>query len=93
MRRRAFLDGVLAAAGGLALPTLGAGRAETAGRYRLRYAPRLDFLKDELSVPQRLELFAKHGFDATEYNGLMSHPLAEVEEMRKKLDSLGMDTS
>jgi hydroxypyruvate isomerase len=91
MRRRAFLDGVLAAAGGLALRPLGAGRTEAAGRYKLRYAPRLDFLKDELSVPQRLELFAQHGFDATEYNGLMTHPMAEVEQMRKKLDSVGIE--
>ena len=67
----------------------GAGRA--AGRYKLRYAPRLDFLRDELTIPQRLEVFAQHGFDATEYNGLMSHPLAEVEEIRKKLDALGME--
>ena len=31
MRHRAFLDGVLAVTGGLALPALGAGRAEAAG--------------------------------------------------------------
>lgn len=59
-------------------------------RYHLRYAPRLDFLREELSIDQRLELFAEHGFDATEYNGLLRHPMAEVEKMRKKLDSLGM---
>jgi hydroxypyruvate isomerase len=84
----------LTAAGGLLLRPLAGGRgaeAQAAGRYKLRYAPRLDFLRDELTIPQRLEVFAKHGFDATEYNGLMSHPLAEVEEMRKKLDSLGME--
>jgi hydroxypyruvate isomerase len=90
MRRREFLDGVMAAAAGLALP-LGAGRAEAAGRYKLRYAPRLDFLRDQLSIPQRLDLFAQHGFDATEYNGLMTHPLAEVEQMRKKLDAVGIE--
>jgi hydroxypyruvate isomerase len=56
----------------------------------MRYAPRLDFLSRELTIPQRLELFAEHGFDATEYNGLMNHPLTEVEGMRKKMDSLRM---
>jgi hydroxypyruvate isomerase len=93
MRRRAFIDGALTAAGGLALQRLGAAAttARAAGRYKLRYAPRLDFLRDELTIPQRLELFAQHGFDATEYNGLMNHPLAEVEEIRKKLDALGME--
>lgn len=66
------------------------------GKYHLRYAPRLDFLgsasQGEQALPwaRRLEIFAEHGFAATEYNGLMNHPLSEVEAMRKKLDSLGM---
>lgn len=93
MKRRDFLKLSLAAgAGGLGLHT--APRAQPMapkGRYHLRYAPRLDFLQRELTIPQRLEKFAEHGFDATEYNGLMRHPLSEVEEMRKKLDSLGME--
>jgi hydroxypyruvate isomerase len=92
MQRRAFIDSAIAAASGLVLrPLAGSATVEAAGKYRLRYAPRLDFLRDELTIPQRLEVFAKHGFDATEYNGLMSHPLGEVEEMRKTLDSLGME--
>jgi hydroxypyruvate isomerase len=63
------------------------------GKYHLRYAPRLDFLSsgpDAAPIPRRLEIFAEHGFAATEYNGLMNHPMSEVEEMRKKLDSLKM---
>ena len=91
MQRRAFINGGLAAAGGVLVQPLARGRAEAAGRYKLRYAPRLDFLRDELTIPQRLELFAEHGFDATEYNGLTNMPLAEVEQMRKKLDALGME--
>lgn len=94
MNRRNFLKaaGLTAA---FATPSAMAGaqpspaQAQTR-RYHLRYAPRLDFLSDELSIPERLELFAEHGFDATEYNSLMRHPLSEVEEIRKKLDSLGM---
>jgi len=91
MQRRRFVESALGAIGALALPAALAREARAAGRYKLRYAPRLDFLRDELSIPQRLELFAQHGFDATEYNGLTSLPLAEVEQMRKKLDSLGME--
>ncbi len=95
MRRRNFLKNSLSAAA-----IVGAGSAAGAARYReqkpasryhLRYAPHLTILSKELSIPQRLELMAEHGFDATEYNGLLNHPLSEVEEMRKKLDSLKIE--
>jgi hydroxypyruvate isomerase len=90
MNRRGFLGTALGAGAALMTPSLTTGNARAAGKYHLRYAPRLDFLKDELSIPARVELFAEHGFDATEYNGLMTHSLGEVEGIRKKLDSLGM---
>lgn len=90
MERREFLKGMLAAGGVVAMPAMNVEPVKAAGKYRLRYAPRLDFLSNELTIPQRLEVFAEHGFDATEYNGLMNHPLAEVEEMRKKMDSLSI---
>ncbi len=60
-------------------------------KYKLRYAPHLTILARELTIPQRLELIAEHGFDATEYNGLLKHPLNEVEEIRKKMDNLGIE--
>ena len=91
MDRRDFLGTVAGAGGALALAAGRPAPARAAGRYKLRYAPRLDFLKETLSIPERLELFAAEGFDATEYNGLMSHPLTEVEQVRKKLDALGME--
>lgn len=87
MERRDFIRNAAIAGAAASLPGL-AGRGAGATRYHLRYAPRLDFLSKELAIPQRLEKFAEHGFDATEYNGLMNHPLAEVEEIRKKMDSL-----
>ncbi|MDA2937405.1 TIM barrel protein [Acidobacteria bacterium AH-259-A15] len=66
--------------------------------YHLRYAPSLALLGKELTIDRRLEKFVRHGFDATEYScagqpncGLMRHPLSKVEEMRKKLDLLGME--
>jgi hydroxypyruvate isomerase len=93
MERRDFLKSAAVAGSTLALPiTAAAGEQEhkRTGKYHLRYAPRLDFLSRELTIPQRLEKFAEHGFDATEYNGLMNHSLQEVEEIRKKMDSLGI---
>ncbi|MDA2925302.1 TIM barrel protein, partial [Acidobacteria bacterium AH-259-L09] len=85
------LGGLLGSAfGNLSLSAQPEAQQAKKRKYHLRYAPRLDFLRRELSIPERLELFAEHGFDATEYNGLMRHALNEVEEIRKKLDSLGM---
>ena len=89
MKRREFFRNTLVAGGAAALPW-GKG-AQGATKYHLRYAPRLDFLRQELTIPQRLETFARHGFDPTEYNGLMLHSLEEVEEIGKKLDSLGIE--
>src|SRR4030095_7640915 len=91
MKRRRFIKTTLLAGGALAF-AVPPGRAQTKPRkYHLRYAPHLTILSKELTIPQRLELIAEHGFDATEYNGLLNHPLNEVEEMRKKLDSLHIE--
>jgi hydroxypyruvate isomerase len=90
MERRSFIKTALMAGGAAALSDLPDARAKSPAKYHLRYAPRLDFLSNELTIPQRLDLFAQHGFDATEYNGLMNHPLAEVEQIRKKMDSVGI---
>ncbi len=97
MKRREFLRSSV----GTSLSALGAGELARAvslgdgergkGGLHLKYAPRLGFLADELSIPQRLEKFSRHGFFAIEYNGLMNHPKAEVGRIRKKLDSLGME--
>lgn len=91
LERRHFLGTALAAGAAAALGELSATPAWAERRLRLRYAPRLDFLSRELSITERLELFAEQGFDATEYNGLMNHPMAEVEAMRRDLDRLGME--
>lgn len=92
MKRREFIR--LSAAGALGAASLQSASLaafSAKGKYRLRYAPRLDFLASQLTIPQRLEKFAEHGFDATEYNGLMRHSLSETEEMRKKLDETGIE--
>ena len=97
MKRREFLT----SSAGTGLSLLGADKLARAvsagggergkGGLHLKYAPRLGFLADELSIPQRLAKFSQHGFFAIEYNGLMSHPRAEVSKIRKKLDSLGIE--
>ncbi len=90
MKRREFMRTAALAGGAMAFSWGDPRPARAAHQYHLRYAPRLDFLGRELTIPQRLELFAEHGFDATEYNGLTGHPIREVEEIRKKMDALGM---
>ncbi len=97
MKRREFLT----SSAGAGLSFLGTGQLARAmssgggergkGGLHLKYAPRLDFLADELSIAQRLDKFSEHGFFAIEYNGLMRHPKVEVGEIRKKLDSLGIE--
>jgi hydroxypyruvate isomerase len=92
MERRRFIKTALLASGTLAMPATLAKAAQTkATKYHLRYAPHLTILSKELTIAQRLDLIAEHGFDATEYNGLLNHPLNEVEEIRKKLDSLRIE--
>ncbi len=92
MERRRFITTTLLASGAVALGLSPNRFAQTKpGKYHLRYAPHLTILNKELTIPQRLDLIAEHGFDATEYNGLLNHPLNEVEEIRKKLDSLRIE--
>lgn len=59
-----------------------------ASSFRLRYAPRVGWLS--IPVPQQLEMYAKAGFRAFEYNGLPGMQPAEIEQLRKKRDELGM---
>lgn len=96
MNRRKFLSA--SALSGAAVVSIVTDRAAWAApqtpskrKFKLRYAPMLNILNKEMTIPQRLELIAEHGFDAVEYNGLLNHPLNEVEEIRKKLDSLGLE--
>lgn len=92
MERRRFIKRSLLASSAIALVKPASVWAQTKPRkYHLRYAPHLTILNKELTIPQRLDLIAEHGFDATEYNNLLNHPLNEVEEIRKKLDSLRIE--
>ncbi|MEJ7713956.1 MAG: hypothetical protein WKF84_29945 [Pyrinomonadaceae bacterium] len=87
MRRRHFIKSTaITAVAGVAAANLTEPTAQTQTgkkKYHLRYAPHLSILSKEMSIPQRLDLIAEHGFDATEYNGLLGHPLNEVEEIRR----------
>ena len=91
MERRSFIKTALLTGGAFVLPNPAFTSQTKARKYHLRYAPHLTILSKELTIPQRLDLMAEHGFDATEYNGLLNHPLNEVEEIRKKLDSLKIE--
>src|SRR5688572_29819575 len=62
---------------------------QTSASFKLRYAPRIGWMQG-MPVPQQLELYAKSGFRAFEYNGLPNHTMAEIEQFRKKRDELGM---
>ena len=93
MKRREFLksSGLGVSAFGLAPGEHSIAQTKSPSKYHLRYAPHLSIVSRELTIPQRLELIAQHGFDATEYNGLLNHPVNEVAEIRKKMDSLGIE--
>jgi hydroxypyruvate isomerase len=68
-----------------ALPSL----AAAAQPYHLRYAPRIGWFPD-LPVTRQLGMFADHGFQAFEYNGLPRHSNQEIGEIRRKMDALKM---
>jgi hydroxypyruvate isomerase len=81
----------LSAVGGPAALAQGTATAPSAKPYKLRYACELNWFEKEMSFAQRLDLFKSHGFTAVEYNGLLKHEVAEVEQLRKDLDARGMD--
>jgi hydroxypyruvate isomerase len=99
MDRRGFLKssatwtGALVAAAGTGEAATQAGGTPVVrkGKFRLRYACELDWLKDAMTWDQKLALYAENGFDAVEYNGLLKHSRSEVEELRRLLDKHGMD--
>jgi hydroxypyruvate isomerase len=62
---------------------------QTSGSFKLRYAPRIGWMQG-MPVPQQLELYAKSGFRAFEYNGLPNHSMQEIEQFRKKREELGL---
>jgi len=101
--RRGFVKAALASGAGLAA---GAGReaaAQGAGgkpaaaaaakpaKFHLKYACELDWFREAMTWDQALDVYKQHGFEAVEYNGLLRHPLSEVEDLRKKLDARGME--
>ena len=59
--------------------------------FKLKYAPHLSlfgYVKDEVD---RLEEVAAYGFKAFEYNGLKSFSHGRAEQLRKKIDGLGLE--
>lgn len=74
------------AAGATAALTM---RGQTSPVFKLRYAPRIGWMQG-MTPLRHLELYSKAGFKAFEYNGLPTHSMAEIEQIRKKRDELGM---
>ncbi|MFN0101595.1 MAG: hydroxypyruvate isomerase family protein [Bryobacteraceae bacterium] len=62
--------------------------AATKYSYKLRYAPRIGMINEP--VERQFEIIAENGFTGFEYNGLPKHTFAEIEQFRKKMDSLGL---
>jgi len=59
--------------------------------FKLKYAPHMglaNHIKDSLD---RLDYFASFGFKAFEFNGLMNWSLKQAEQLRKRMDKLGME--
>ncbi|MBI2689671.1 MAG: TIM barrel protein [Acidobacteria bacterium] len=56
--------------------------------YHLRYAPRIGMINEP--IERQFEIIAENGFTAFEYNGLPKHSMTEIEQFRKKMDSLGL---
>ena len=94
MIRRRFLA-ALAAGGAACAPQPSRQPApETAKTHawKLRYAPRMHLLGQDVSVEDHLDIYADYGFRAFEYNQLpRNHPLGQAEAIRKKMDMLGME--
>jgi len=98
IRRRDFLT--LGAVAGLA-GCSGETEAPPAGpppetaknhRWHLNYAPRMGLLGEEVSIDQHLEIYSDYGFRYFEFNRLTrDHSIEEAAEIRKKMDSLGME--
>ena len=97
MERRGFVKAAALAVGAgftgtaEAAHQAGGAPAPRKGKFRLRYACELDWLRDAMTWEQKLALYSENGFDAVEYNGLLKHPMNEVEDLRRLLDKYGMD--
>jgi hydroxypyruvate isomerase len=60
--------------------------------WRLRYAPRMHLLGNDVPVEQQLDVYASFGFKAFEYNGLpREQSLEQAGVLRGRMDELGME--
>jgi len=59
--------------------------------FKLKYAPNLGLLRNIEDPIDRLDEYAAFGFEAFEFNGLMSWDYARAEKLRTRMDKLGME--
>lgn len=92
LRRRDFLKTGMASFGSIYMAERGAATpAVTKHTFKLKYAPHFGFFKNIPDELDRLSLFAAYGFKAFEFNGLMQWQLERVEQLKKRMDDLGME--
>jgi hydroxypyruvate isomerase len=90
--RRGFLKKNLALLfAASALPLAREAGAAAKHGFKLKYAPNLGLMGHIEDHLDRLNAYADFGFEAFEFNGLMSWSTARAEQLRKRMDSLGMD--
>jgi len=66
--------------------------AQTAGRFRLKYAPHLGMFQNHAGKDplDQIQFMADHGFTAMEDNGMMKRPRELQEKIAAKMSRLGM---
>jgi len=92
MIRRTFLKkGLFGFTGLFFIPKIKPSLSAPKHTFKLKYAPHIELanhIKDELD---RLDYFASWGFKAFEFNGLMNRDYKQAENLRKRMDKLGME--
>ncbi len=94
IKRREFLTGGAVALAGISTVSKFAGKTSAAVKhsFKLKYAPHASGLVRYIkNMPDRLDECASYGFKAFEYNGLAGDTHKQAEELKKRMDKLGME--
>lgn len=91
--RRTFLKkSSLALAGAVSMSkTVTSPPPVTKYNFKLKYAPHMGLASHVKSELDRLDYYADWGFKAFEFNGLMNWSHEQAEQLRKRMDKLGME--
>ena len=90
--RRTFLKkSSLALAGAISMTKTAVSPPPTKHNFKLKYAPHWGLASHIKEQLDRLDYYASWGFKAFEFNGLMNWSLKQAEQLRKRMDKLGME--